>query len=168
MLTKHPNSPSIAPRTNMISGRLISGAAILLATACTTSGTRVPEGGPNIGAPFRPWSQKSHDERQGFMAAHVEPTMKRLFMSFKPKSYSDFGCETCHGKDMDLLDYRMPNALYALPEKDTIAEATSYDEDTTKFMMEKVVPTFAKLLSESPKEPGTAGGVSCFTCHPHE
>ena len=69
---------------------------------------------------------------------------------------------------MDLIDYRMPNGLYALPEKDTIAEATSYDEDTTKFMMEKVVPTFAKLLSESPKEPGTAGGVSCFTCHPHE
>jgi hypothetical protein len=94
--------------------------------------------------------------------------MKKLFVSFKPKSYSDFGCETCHGKDMDIVDYHMPNSLYALPEKDTIAEATSYDEDTTKFMMEKVVPTFAKLLSETASGPDKRGDVSCFTCHPHE
>jgi hypothetical protein len=101
------------------------------------------------------------------MAAHIEPAMKHLFQSFKPKSYGDFGCETCHGNDMEIVDFHMPNSLYALPEKDTIAEATSYDEETTKFMTEKVVPTFAKLLSESPKEPGSAGGVTCFTCHPH-
>ena len=153
----------------MIFGRFIIGAtALLLTAACSGGGPRVPAGGPSIGAPEVPWQKKSHDERQGFMAAHIEPAMKHLFQSFKPKSYGDFGCETCHGNDMEIVDFHMPNSLYALPEKDTIAEATSYDEETTKFMMEKVVPTFAKLLSESPKEPGTAGGVTCFTCHPHE
>jgi hypothetical protein len=153
----------------MIFGRFICGAAALLATAaCTGGGARVPADGPSIGGVHTPWRNKSHDERQGFMAAHVEPTMKKLFVGYKSKSYGDFGCETCHGKDMDIVDFHMPNSLYALPEKDTIAEAKSYDEDTTKFMMEKVVPTFATLLSESPKEPGTTGGVSCFTCHPHE
>jgi hypothetical protein len=153
----------------MISGRNILGATALFVTAaCSGGGPRVPAGGPNIGAPETPWKGKSHDERQGFMAAHVQPAMRHLFQSWKPKSYGDFGCETCHGNDMEIVDFHMPNALYALPEKDTIAEATSYDEETTKFMMEKVVPTFAKLLSESPKEPGTAGGVTCFTCHPHE
>jgi hypothetical protein len=147
-------------------GRFLCGVtALFVAAGCSNSGTRVPPTGPNIGAPFSPWRAKSHDERQGFMAAHIEPNMKRLFVGYKPKSYSDFGCETCHGKDMEIVDFHMPNSLYALPEKDTIAEATSYDEETTKFMMEKVVPTFAKLLSE---EPGKPGGVTCFTCHPHE
>ena len=66
---------------------------------------------------------------------------------------------------MELLDTAVANV--SLPH---IAggTATSYDETTTKFMMEQVVPTFAKLLSKSPTEPGHAGGVSCFTCHPHE
>jgi hypothetical protein len=35
-------------------------------------------------------------------------------------------------------------------------------------MMERVVPLFAKLLSEKPGEPGSGAGVSCFTCHPHD
>jgi hypothetical protein len=150
--------------------RLLPVAAFLLAAACSGSGsgTRVPAGGPSLGAPEVPWHGKSHDERQAFMAAHVEPAMKKIFQKFKAKSYGDFGCETCHGSDMEFVDFKMPNAIYALPEKDTIAEATSYDEETTKFMVEQVVPTFARLLSESPKEPGHAGGVSCFTCHPHE
>ena len=145
-------------------------AVVAAAVACSPggSGTRVPEGGPAIGAPEVPWRGKTHDERQGFMGAHVEPAMRHLFKSFNAKAYAGFECETCHGADMDVVDFRMPNSLYSLAAKDTIADATSYDEKTTKFMMEKVVPTFAKLLSETPKEPGQGGGVSCFTCHPHD
>jgi hypothetical protein len=142
----------------------------IAAVACSPSGTapRTPPDGPDIGAPDVPWKAKSHEEKQAFMGAHVEPHLRHLFQEWNPKGYAGFGCETCHGADMDAVDFRMPNSLYALPEKDTIAEATDYDEKTTKFMMERVVPLFAKLLSEKPGEPGSGAGVSCFTCHPHD
>jgi hypothetical protein len=147
---------------------VVFGAVVLATAACSPSGgTRVPEGGPGIGAPTVPFRQKTREEKQAYMAAHVQPAMKKLFQGFDGKGYAGFGCETCHGGDMETVDFKMPNSLYALPEKDTIAEATSYDEKTTKFMMEQVVPTFARLLSEKPGEPG-GPGVTCFTCHPHE
>jgi hypothetical protein len=63
------------------------------------------------------------------------------------------------------VDFKMPNSLYALPEKDPVAEAMTVDEDTAKFMVEKVVPTFAKLLHETA---GKGAGVGCFTCHQKE
>jgi len=113
------------------------------------------------------WAHKSHEDRQAFMAAHVEPTMRHLFQKWKPSAYSGFECATCHGKDMDVIDFKMPNALYSLPAENTIAEAKDYDADTTDFMMKEVVPTFAKLLSEKASEPGQPG-VNCFSCHPKE
>jgi len=148
---------------------VISTMLTAMAVGCSPSGTgpRVPPGGPNIGAPRIPWHDKSREEKQAFMGAHVEPTMRKLFQRYSPKGYADFGCTTCHGSDMDLVDFKMPNGIYPLPEKDTIAEATSYDEATTKFMVEQVVPTFAGLLSEHAGKPGESG-VTCFTCHPHE
>lgn len=118
-----------------------------------------------------PFRQKTRDEKRAFMAARVLPRMREVFKGLDPKGADTFACETCHGPDMEVVDFHMPNSLYALPEKDTIAEATSYDEKTTKFMMEHVVPAFAALLSEKPGtlgNPGGAGGITCFTCHPHE
>lgn len=138
-------------------------AAVAVVGLAGCEGAKSPEGGPAIGAPEVPWRNKTHEERQAYMAAHVEPTMRRLFQSFNGKSYAGFGCDTCHGKEMDLIDFKMPNSLYALPEKDPVAEGMSVDEDTAKFMVEKVVPTFAKLLHEAPQK-----GVTCFTCHPKE
>src|SRR5262245_51453601 len=93
-------------------------------------GAKAPEGGPAIGASEVPWRDKTHEQRQAYMAAHVQPTMSRLFRSFNAKSYAEFDCDTCHGKDMDVIDFKMPNALYALPEKDPVAEGMSVDEDT--------------------------------------
>jgi hypothetical protein len=144
----------------------------LLPVACSpgASGPRVPAGGADLGAPGVPWAGKSHDEKQAFMAAHVQPEMRRLFQTFNKKAYAGFGCETCHGANMEVADFRMPNSLYALPVKDTVADAMSYDETTTKFMVSQVVPAFAKLLAAKPADPGAAGAgaVTCFTCHPHE
>lgn len=99
------------------------------------------------------------------MGARVKPEMGRLFKTFNAKAYADFDCETCHGPDMDKVDFHMPNSLYALPAENTIAEAKDYDEKTTEFMMNEVVPTFAKLLREKPGDPA---GVTCFTCHPKD
>jgi cytochrome c553 len=146
------------------------GAAVLAAAtvACGGgNGARVPA--PDIGAPEVPFKHKTRDEKRAFMAARVEPEMRHLFQGFDAKGFSGFGCATCHGPDMEVVDFKMPNSLYALPEKDTIAEAKSYDEKTATFMMEHVVPTFAKLLSEKPGTPeDPSHGVTCFTCHPHE
>lgn len=133
--------------------------------ACGGGGSGAPFKGPAIGAEGVPFDRKSHQEKADFMAAHVQPTMGRLFRSHDAKSYGDFGCVTCHGSDMESVDFRMPNSLYALPAEDTIAEAEDYDQEMTAFMVKEVVPTFARLLHEKPGEPG---GVTCFTCHPKE
>jgi hypothetical protein len=99
-----------------------------------------------------------------FMGAHVAPEMKKIFVKFDKEEFADFGCKTCHGADMDLLDFRMPNDLYALPADNPVEEAMDLDEDTAQFMIKEVVPNMARLLSEKPGP----DGVSCFTCHPKE
>ena len=145
------------------------GVAVTLIACGGGNGAKAPS--PDIGAPEVPFRQKTRDEKRAFMAARVVPKMREVFKGLDPKAAADFSCQTCHGSDMEVVDFKMPNSLYALPEKDTIAEATSYDEKTTKFMMEHVVPAFAALLSEKPGtlgNPDSAGGITCFTCHPHE
>jgi hypothetical protein len=117
-----------------------------------------------LGAPGIPWEKKTHEERMGFMGGHVEPKMKALFVAYD-SSYSTFGCQTCHGRDMELIDFGMPNDIYALSVEDPIEDAMGYDEDVAKFMIEKVVPTMASLMS---KTSGKPGGVTCFTCHPRD
>jgi cytochrome c553 len=153
--------------------KIIAPVAVVVAAAVVAcgGGNGPRAAGPDIGAPNVPFRHKTRDEKRGFMGAHVLPKMRRVFQTFDAKAYAGFGCETCHGADMEVVDFRMPNSLYALPEKDTIAEATSYDEKTAKFMMEHVVPSFAALLSEKPGtlgNPGSPGGITCFTCHPQE
>ena len=100
----------------------------------------------------------------GFMAAHVEPQMKKVFVAHDADGFSDFGCETCHGADMEVRDFAMPNDLYALAADDPMADAMDYDEELAEFMAKKVLPTLAQLLS---KKTGV-GGASCFTCHPKD
>jgi len=139
-------------------------AAALLALSCGGDGGRAPKAA-SVGAPNVPWSEKRLDERRAFMATHVEPRMRAAFQKFNANAYASFGCETCHGADMEAVDYQMPNSLYPLPKDDTITEAKDYDEETTEFMMSQVVPQFATLLS---KKAGVEGGVTCFTCHPTE
>jgi cytochrome c553 len=139
--------------------------AASLATACGGSSAETRGAAAFQGPEDVPWRKKTHEEREAFMGSHVEPTMRRVFQAYDAKGFADFGCATCHGSDMDLVDFRMPNSLYALPEKDTIASAMEYDEKIATFMVNKVVPTFANLLSERAAHPS---GVTCFTCHPKE
>ncbi len=138
------------------------------AVGCSPSEPGKPPRAPTVGAPAVPWRDKTHDEKRAFMAAYVEPTMRRKFQGFEPKDWGNFGCATCHGADMDFVDFHMPNSIYTLEAKDTVNEAMSYDAKTTKFMVEQVVPTLAMLLSEPSGQPGDTGKVTCFTCHPHE
>jgi hypothetical protein len=125
---------------------------------------RTPPFGPELGAPRVPWDQKTREERMAFMGAHVSPTMKKLFQKYDAKGYADFQCQTCHGSDMEAVDYRMPNGLYELPADDPIAEAKDVDEDVAEFMVKEVAPMMAKLLSR----PKMAEGEACFICHPKD
>ena len=127
---------------------------------------QVPEGGLSLGAPSVPWSHKTREERMGYMAAAVHPRMKQVFVESDESYAESFSCETCHGSEMELVDYRMPSeALYALPADNPVGEAMDLDEDVANFMMGKVMPAMAELLSA---KPGAKGGVNCFTCHPPE
>lgn len=139
--------------------------ALSLTLSCTDRphDAKVPKGGPGLGAPTVPWKYKTRPEKMGFMGAYVQPNMKDVFVAYDADGFKDFDCETCHGNDMEEVDFKMPNSLYALPTDDPMAEAMDYDEDLAAFMLGKVVPAMAQLLSEKPGK-----GVNCFTCHPEE
>ena len=99
-LTAPAISRSIAPQKNMFFSRFsgyssLAFAVLLGSVGCTEA--KLPVGGLAIGAPEVPWKDKTHEERQAFMASAVEPTMRRLFVTFNKKSYGGFGCDTCHG-----------------------------------------------------------------------
>jgi hypothetical protein len=133
-LTAPPISRSIAPQKNMFFSRFSGYSSLVFAVAFGAAGcteAKLPVGGLAIGAPEVPWKDKTHEERQAYMASA----------------------------------FKMPNSLYALPEKDPIAEAQSVDEDTAKFMVEKVVPMFSNLLHQTT---GKGTKVDCFTCHRKE
>ena len=147
---------------------LVLGGLTLLPGACAErpQDARVPETGLSLGAPSVPWAHKTREERMGHMAAAVHPRMKRVFAEYDSDYASSFGCETCHGADMELVDYAMPSEdLYALPADNPIGEAMDYDEEIAQFMMGQVMPAMAELLSV---KAGGAGGLQCFSCHPKE
>jgi hypothetical protein len=116
------------------------------------------------GAPGVPWADKTFQQRQEYMGITVMPAMKELFKGYDENEFKQFKCQTCHGDDMNDVKFKMPtDSIYPLPAADPIKAATEYDEEMTKFMVEKVVPDMAKLLDT---EPGPEFG--CMTCHPAE
>lgn len=115
-----------------------------------------------------PWQEKTRQQRVDWMAVSVHPKMRAVFAKFDADRFQDFTCQTCHGETMELADYHMPNTLYALSPTDTVAKAAAYDPKVAEFMIRDVMPEMAKLLGESPYDPATHAGFSCFGCHPAE
>jgi len=101
------------------------------------------------------WADMDREQRLEFMGVEVMPKMKTMFQEFDAESYAEFKCQTCHGEDMEQVDYKMPNGLFALPKDDPVAAGKDYDEKVTDFML-KVSPAMKELL-------GTQ--VTCNTCH---
>ena len=121
-----------------------------------------PEASSEPGAPGVPWKDKTFEQRQDWMGIKVLPAMKALWAEFEPEK--EFKCQTCHGEDMEAVKFKMPNSLYALPADDPMKAAMEYDEDTAKFMAEKVLPKMAELLDmEVMNEQGE--GFGCLGCH---
>jgi hypothetical protein len=121
-----------------------------------------------IGAPKIPWAQKTRSQRQDYMGLFVLPRMEKLFKEWRPDDYAGFRCQTCHGENFDKppVDFEMPRVSFPLDADDPIGKAMKYDEEATKFMTEKVLPTMADLLGEKPYDSETGEGFSCFRCHP--
>ena len=115
-----------------------------------------------------PWKDKTHEQRMDWMGLQVFPRMKGVFTEFDAERFSDFACQTCHGEDMEMIDFKMPNKLYALSRKDTLKSAREYDAKVTDFMLGMVLPKMAELLDMQPYDRETKSGFGCFGCHPVE
>jgi hypothetical protein len=113
-----------------------------------------------------PWKDMSREQRMDWMAVAVFPKMRQLFQAQDAEKYGDFACQTCHGLQMERVDFKMPNDLFALDKADTIAHAKEYDDKTTDFMLAGVVPEMAQLLGRRPYTIETGKGYGCMGCHP--
>src|SRR5262252_5175409 len=72
---------------------------------------------PAAGAKKIDWEKMSKDERKKYMKTVVAPEMKKLFVAFDAKHYSNMGCPTCHGDSATDGTFKMPNPkLPKLPQ----------------------------------------------------
>ena len=115
-----------------------------------------------ISGPDQPWDDMNAEEREWYMIGKVLPIMKELFAEHDADRWgSGYGCETCHGDDMQAREYAMPpTASYRVPEPGSAAW-TSMEGifgETVTFMAETVTPTMGTLLGEEE--------YTCFHCHP--
>lgn len=113
-----------------------------------------------------PWKKKSREQRMDWMGVAVFPKMRKLFLEQDEEKYEDFSCQTCHGEKMEMVDFKIPNDLYALSAADPIGQAKEYDEKTTDFMLGAVVPEMAKLLDMEAYTLENQKGFGCAGCHP--
>ena len=115
-----------------------------------------------ISGPDQPWAEMSHEDREWYMVGKVLPIMKELFAEHDEERYAgSYGCETCHGENMQEVEYEMPPASsYKVPAPGSEAW-TSMEGifgDTVTFMKETVTPTMGTLLGKD--------DYTCFHCHP--
>jgi hypothetical protein len=126
-----------------------------------TPGAKGP-GGPGV-----TWQHKTREQRMDWMGLEVLPQTKGSFVKFSASDYATFECQTCHGDNMEAVDFKMPNPLlYALATTNTLEESKSYDAEVTAFMAEVLVPQMAGLLDSQPYDPEAQLGFGCFGCHP--
>lgn len=157
---RKPNPRTANVASTLLWSSLLLGAALV---ACGQSNPKSP-GLENMGAPEISWADKNTEQRFGFMAAVVHPKMGQMFGEYHAMFKTSFTCETCHGKNPDLIDYKMPSdELYALPKENTLEESNEYDAAATEFMLKVVTPKLQEMLNQGE---GPKTQVTCFSCHP--
>jgi hypothetical protein len=126
----------------------------------------------DVGPPEVAWKDMTFKQKRAYMKAAVTPTMKPIFQAFDGKKFSNFTCETCHGKGAVDRKFKMPSPdIHALPNTHEAFEAMMKKEPTwpkwTKFMAEEVEPPMGKMLGLpifDPKKP-VEGAFGCANCH---
>jgi hypothetical protein len=118
------------------------------------------------------WKDMNAKQKGKFMKTVVVPKMKPLFQEFDAKEFKKFSCETCHGKDPQSREFKMPGPdVPALPGTPAAFEAKMKKEaDWPKmvdFMSKKVKPVMAQTLGlpEFDHTKPEAGGFGCQNCH---
>ncbi|MCA9690348.1 MAG: hypothetical protein R3A51_05445 [Nannocystaceae bacterium] len=129
--------------------------------------TEEPAGEPAQDQAPAGWADMDRAQRKRFMGVEVMPAMKKLFQEHDAKAFAGFKCQTCHGDDWtnEGVDFKMPNALYPLPEDDPIKAAREYDAEMTAFMVEKVMPAMGDLLGKPYDKETGKGEFGCHSCH---
>jgi hypothetical protein len=125
-----------------------------------------------VGPPEVKWADMQPEQKGKFMHAVVVPHMKTLFQEYDGKTFAEFSCATCHGKDAKDKAFKMPNAeIFVLPSDEAgFAKLAAEKPGWMKFMGEKVKPEMAKLLALpefDPKNP-QPGTMGCYNCHTHQ
>jgi len=118
------------------------------------------------------WKDMNYQQRKAYMKDVVTPKMKPIFRGFDAKTFADFGCETCHGKEPQKTKYKMPGPdVHPLPNTPEKFQAKLKAEPTwpkwTDFMAKQVEPAMGALLAIpvfDPKKPAP-GTFSCGACH---
>jgi len=115
-----------------------------------------------ISGPDQPWAEMSHEDREWYMVGKVLPIMKEMFAEHDAERYGQgYGCETCHGEEMESVEYEMPPmSSYRVPApgSDAWTSMEGIFGDTVTFMKEDVTPTMGTLLGMD--------DYTCFHCHP--
>jgi hypothetical protein len=96
------------------------------------------------------------------MKQKVVPALKPLFQNHDAKKYAEFGCKTCHGKEVDAGKYDMPNA--ELPKLD-FNDMSKFKKEDIEWMSKDIKPTMAKLLQQPEMTKENPKGFGCLECH---
>lgn len=110
------------------------------------------------------WAQMDHEQRETYMQETVTPQMRQLFQEFDAERYAEFNCATCHGENMQDVNFEMPNTLAPLVEAEIPAMFQS-EEAMPIFMTQRVFPRMVQLLDAEPYDPQTHQGFGCLGCH---
>lgn len=110
-----------------------------------------------------PWTQMSDTQKLVYMKEVVTPKMAASFQAHDPQEFAEFNCATCHGPGAATGNFQMPTD--ALPKLGDFELEKQEHPKGMAFMMEKVVPEMAELLSMPRFDPSTQQGFGCFGCH---
>ncbi len=101
------------------------------------------------------WKRLSFEDRHSVMTFKILPNMARTWRDWKKTEYPEMTCRTCHGKDAEVVNYKMPN-----PSLPPIDPAHPPQNAASQFMQTRVVPDMIAMLETTPEH------FSCNACHP--
>jgi hypothetical protein len=118
------------------------------------------------------WAKMDENAKKKYMKSTVLPQMKKLFVAFNKKHYSNMSCQTCHGEKASEKKFKMPSAdLPKLPpptDRAGFMALAQKKPEAAKFMGTQVKPTMAALLGKKEWEPTNPEGFGCYACHTQE